>query len=366
MSMRIGAWTRGLLMALAVVFWNGAAHAAWPGKPIRVLVGWSAGGSSDITTRALAMEMERELDGRVLVTNVKGAHGSIGGSRVAKGRPDGYQWFGGAAVQGTWPVMGYGDVSWRDYYAMLSVMLPTTIYVKADAPWKDLGELLAAIKSSKKGKFKYGHPGIGSNGQIFAGLVLNSVDGNKKVTAIPYGGGREAGRYLLSGQIKFASVTMGDLTDWAVAGRVRPLANLYSKDIEFEGINFPAVTHTIPSLAAYEAINPFYGVYLPRKTPSEIVEKTAAAFSKAIKTKKFETLAIKERAGILLPRLGRASDEQMSKIASARGWALQQLGIARHSPEKFEIPKLEDWQWPPNKAAAQVRPWPKSVESMKP
>jgi tripartite-type tricarboxylate transporter receptor subunit TctC len=249
---------------------------------------------------------------------------------------------------------------------MLSVMLPTTIYVKADAPWKDLGELLVAIKSSKKGQFKYGHPGIGSNGQIFAGLVLNSVDGNKKVTAIPYGGGREAGRYLISGQIKFASVTMGDLTDWAVAGRVRPLANLYSKDIELDGMTFPAVTHTIPSLAAYEAINPFYGVYLPRKTPSEIVEKTAAAFSKAIKTKKFETLAIKERAGILLPRLGRASDEQMSKIASARGWALQQLGIARHSPEKFDIPKLEDWQWPPNKAAAQIRPWPKSVESMIP
>lgn len=342
------------------------AVAAWPGKPIRVLVGWSAGGSSDITTRALAMGMEKELGGRILVTNVKGAHGSIGGARVARGRADGYQWFGGAAVQGAWPVMGYGKVSWRDYYAMLSVMLPTTIYVKADAPWKTLDELLAAIKSAKKGAFKYGHPGVGSNGQIFAGLVLDSIDSNAKVIAIPYGGGREAGRYLLSGQIKFASVTMGDLTDWAVGGRVRPLANLYSKDIDFEGIRFPAVTHTIPSLAAYEAINPFYGVYLPRKTSAEIVEKTAAAFSKAIRTPKFAQLALKERAGILLPKLGVESDQQMSKIASARGWALQQLGIAKNSPAKFDIPKLDDWKWPPNAAASKVAPWPSSIQSPRP
>ena len=341
-------------------------NGAWPAKPIRVLVGWSAGGSSDITTRALAMEMERELGGRILVTNVKGAHGSIGGSRVARGRADGYQWLGGAAVQGAWPVMGYGTTSWRDYYAMLSVMLPTTIYVKADAPWKSLDDLLTAIKSAGKGQFKYGHPGVGSNGQIFAGLVLDAVDANKKVTAIPYGGGREAGRYLLSGQIKFASVTMGDLSDWAVAGRVRPLANLYSQDIEFEGTTFPAVTHTLPDLGAYEAINPFYGIYLPRKTSAEIVEKTAAAFAKAIRTPKFTKLAIEERAGILLPKLGQASDEQMSKIASARGWALQELGIAKNSPAKFDIPKLSEWQWPPNQAAAELRPWPASVKPIQP
>jgi len=319
-----------------------------------------------MTTRALAMEMEKELGKRILVTNVKGAHGSIGGGRVAKGRADGYQWFGGAAVQGAWPVMGYGKVSWRDYYAMLSVMLPTTIYVRADAPWETLDDLLKAIQASRKGQFKYGHPGVGSNGQIFAGLVLDSVGAADKVTAIPYGGGREAGRYLLSGQIKFASVTMGDLTDWAAGKRVRPLANLYSKDIEFEGVQYPAVTHSIPSLAAYEAINPFYGIYLPRDTPEAVVEKTAAAFAKAIRSKKFGQLAIKERAGILLPKLGREADEQMSRIASARGWALQQLGIAKHSPEKFGIPKLSQWNWPPNDAAARVRPWPESIKPLRP
>ncbi len=355
---------RALCIVAASCCLVGELHAAWPGKPVRVLVGWSAGGTSDITTRALAAEMEKELGGRILVTNVKGAHGSIGGARVARGRADGYQWFGGAAVQGAWPVMGYGKVSWRDYYAMLSVMLPTTIYVKADSPWKTLDDLLAAVKTAPKGKIKYGHPGVGSNGQIFAGLVLNAVGADKKVGAIPYGGGREAGRYLLSGQIQFASVTMGDLTDWAVADRVRPLANLYGKDLEFDGVMYPSVAKSLPELADFEAINPYYGVYLSRKTSPEIVTRVAQAFSKAIRSKGFEKLAIQERAGILLPKLGRAADEQMSRIAAARGWALQDLGIAKHSPAKFDIPKLKDWSWPPNAAAARLRSWPEGIDAL--
>ncbi|MHC4507784.1 MAG: tripartite tricarboxylate transporter substrate binding protein [Planctomycetota bacterium] len=337
---------------------------AWPSKPIRILVGWSAGGTSDVVTRALAGEMSKQLGKKVLVTNVTGALGAIGGAQVAAGPADGHLLFGGAAVHGTWPILGHSSVSWTDFYAFLGVVYPTTIYVMEDAPWKTLADLIADIKAGPKGRFKYGHPGTGSNGDIFAALVLEAAGVKEKIVSIPYKGGREAGRYLLSQETQFASVSTGDLVDWAVAGRIRPLANLFHEDIVFEGITFPSIVTTYPKLKSYQAINPYIGIYVSRKTHPEVVTKIAETFAKAIRQKQFQQIAVKERAAVLMPLLGRASDEQMSKIESARGWALFELGVAPHSPSEFGVPKLNQWRWPPYPRAATLRPWPPEVENM--
>ncbi|SFM46641.1 tripartite tricarboxylate transporter substrate binding protein [Thermodesulforhabdus norvegica] len=353
-----------VMAAFFMVLGTGKGAMAWPDNPITIYVGWSAGGSSDVTTRAVAAEMEKKLGTRILVTNVTGALGAIGGTRVAKAPADGYLWFGGAAVLGTWPVMGSSDVSWNDFYAFLSVVFPTTIYVKSDAPWKTLDDLINDIKSKPEGTFKFGSPGPGSNGAIFAGLLLDAAGVGGKVQPVPYKGGREAGRYLLSGDVQFVSVTMGDLADWAAAGRIRPLANLYNKDVTFEGITFPAVTKKYPELEPYMAINPYFGVYLNRATPDDIIIKVAEAFAWAVKQPGFQRIAVKERAGVLAPLMGVASDQQMSKIESARCWALHSLGIAKKDPKEFGIPKITEWKWPPHDRAKNLKPWPQKVEEI--
>jgi tripartite-type tricarboxylate transporter receptor subunit TctC len=334
----------------------------WPKKPITVYVGWSAGGTSDVITRAVTLEMEKKLGKKILVMNVTGALGAIGATQVARAPADGYLLFGGAGVHGTWPILGHSAVSWTDFYAFLGVVFSTTIYVLKDAPWTNLPELIADIQTSSKGQFKYGHPGAGSNGDIFAGLVLDGAAVKEKVISIPYKGGREAGRYLISGETQFASVSAGDLIDWAVAGLIRPLANLYHKEMVFEGIKFPSVLDNFPELEPYQAINPYMGLYVSRNTPPGIVTRIAETFIYAIQQSNFQKLVIKERAGILLPKLGSASDEQMSKIQSARGWALFDLGLALNNPQKFGVPKLRQWSWPPNQQSAELRSWPEAVE----
>ncbi|UCC96639.1 MAG: tripartite tricarboxylate transporter substrate binding protein [Phycisphaerales bacterium] len=339
-------------------------NVAWPSEPVRIMVGWSAGGTSDVVTRALAGEMSKQLGRKIFVTNVTGALGAICGAQVAAGPADGHLLFGGAAVHGTWPILGHSRVSWTDFYAFLGVMYPTTIYVMQDAPWKTLADLIADIEVGPKGRFKYGHPGTGSNGNIFAALVLGAAGVEEKVVSIPYKGGREAGRYLLSKETQFASVSSGDLVDWAVAGRIRPLANLFHEDIVFEGITFPSIVTTYPKLKSYQAINPYIGIYVGRKTPPEIVTKIAETFAEAIRQKQFQKIAVKERAAVLMPLIGRAADEQMSKIESARGWALFELGVAPHSPAEFGVPKLEQWRWPPHARAAALQPWPAEVENI--
>jgi hypothetical protein len=336
----------------------------WPKKSITVYVGWSAGGTSDVVTRAVTLEMEKKLGKKFLVTNVTGALGAIGATQVARAPSDGYLLFGGAAVHGTWPILGHSNVSWTDFYAYLGVVFSTTIYVLEDAPWSNLQDLIADIKAKPKSHFRYGHPGVGSNGDIFAGLVLDAAGVKERVVSIPYKGGREAGRYLISGEIQFASVSTGDLIDWAVARRVRPISNLFNKDVTFEGIQFPSVLVNYPELEPYQAINPYLGIYVSRKTAAEIVSRIAKTFIFAIQQKSFQKIAIKERAGILIPKLGRASDEQMSNIESARGWALFELGVAPNNPSTFGVPELRKWSWPPNQRVAELRPWPDVVEML--
>ncbi len=163
-----------VVMALMIAIAGGSPAMAWPDKPIAAYVGWSAGGSSDTTTRAVCLEMEKKLGQRILVTNVTGALGGIGATQVAEAPADGYLWFGGAAVHGTWPVLGHSKYSWNDFYAMLSVVFPTTIYVKGDAPWNTLDQFLNEIKAKPKGTFKFGSPGAGSNGAIFGGVLMEA------------------------------------------------------------------------------------------------------------------------------------------------------------------------------------------------
>ena len=126
-------------------------------------------------------------------------------------------------------MLGHSKVSWNDFYAFLSVVFPTTIYVKQDAPWKNLDEFLAAVRKAPKGTFKFGSPGAGSNGAIFGGLLMEAAGIKEKVISVPYKGGRQAGKYLLSGDINFTSVTMGDLTDWAVPSGCAPLPTFMIK-----------------------------------------------------------------------------------------------------------------------------------------
>lgn len=356
----------GIMAAAALVlsFLAAPASAKWPEKPINLFIGWSAGGASDIVARSVALEMEKDLKTKILATNVDGALGSIGASQVASAPPDGHLWFGGAAVHGTWPVLGHADLSWTDFYSFLAVVFPTTIYVKADAPWKNLDEFLADVKSKPKGTFKFGHPGAGSNGAIFGGILMEAAGITEDVVSVPYKGGREAGKYLLSGDINFTSVTMGDLSDWAVAGRIRPLANLYAEDIVFEGVTFPSAVKKFPSLEPYQAINPYFGVYVPRKVDPAVIERITESFLWAVQQPSFKKVAVDQRAGVMAPLVGVASDKQMSKIESARGTALWDLQIAKNDPKKLGIPEPSAWKWPPHERAAKVKPWPEKAETL--
>ena len=143
--------TACLIAGLVVIMACTSAFAEWkPNRAINMIVGWTAGGTSDTTARALALEMSEYLGVPIQVTNVDGANGGIAGQRVADARPDGYTLFGGTQLHGTWKIMGQAKCSWEDFYPFTAGMGGTTIYVKGDSPYKDLMDLVEAIKKSDK------------------------------------------------------------------------------------------------------------------------------------------------------------------------------------------------------------------------
>ena len=355
--------TTYLVASLVVVMACTSVFASWkPNRAINMIVGWTAGGTSDTTARGLAMEMSEYLGVPIQVTNVDGANGGMAGQRVADAKADGYTLFGGTQLHGTWKIMGQAKCSWEDFYVFTAGMGGTTIYVKGDSPYKDLTDLVEAIKKSDK-TVNYGTTSPGGNGAIFGAAFAQAAGIADKVREIPYKGGRDAGRYLLSGEVEFVSVSLGDISDWAEAGEVRPLANLYHKDYVWRGVTFPSIVNYYPKLAIYAAINPYWGFSVRRDVPTEVIEKLCEAFVYAVKQERFQK-AIESRGIIFAPMMGTAADQIVARVSSARGWPQYELGITENSPANWDIAPITEWTWPPHDRAANVRPWPASVEEM--
>ena len=354
-----------VLMLCPALFAEGQSDSAgsdFPTRPVTVMLGWSAGGTSDTTVRALAAEMGDFFGSEIKITNMEGANGGIAYQNVYQAESDGYRWFGGAQVQATYPITKQAKVGWEVSYPFPAGMGATTIYVRSDSGYDDWPTLVEAIKGSTN-TVKYGTTSRGGNGSIFGGAIADAAGIADQVQEVPYNGGREAGRYLLSGDVEYISVSLGDVSDWAVDGRIKPIANLYDTDIEWEGVTFPTVTKYYPELAPYTSINPYWGISISRDTPEDVVVKIAEAFVYAVKQDRFKK-ALYDRGIIVDPKMGVAADNAAAIVGAGRGWAQFEYGIVDTSPATFNIPKVKDWSWPPNEAAKNVRPWPKEVEAL--
>lgn len=348
--------------AMFVLLGAAGASAAddWPKRPIDVVLGWSAGGTSDTTVRALAREMTDFLGVELRITNMDGANGGIAYQNVYMAPADGYKLFGGAQVQATYPITKQAKVGWMESYSFPAGMGTTTIYVKSDSPYKTLPDLVTAIKNSSK-TVSYGSTSRGGNGSIFGEAFANAAGIADKVQEVPYNGGREAGRYLLSGAVEYISVSIGDVSDWAEAGTLRPLANLFPKDYVWRGVTFPSINHWYPELEIYKSINPYWGIAVRRDTPAPIVLKLAEAFAHAVKQKRFKD-ALDSRTILVAPLLGDDADQAAAMVGSGRGWAAFEYGIVKTSPAEIGMPKLQEWKWPYNDAVKNLRKWPEGIE----
>ena len=268
-------WVRGLLIVLGVVFLTAALgcgadkpkeeKAVWPQKDVEVVWHSKAGSGGDIYLRTLGKAVEPKLGKAWVVNNMPGASGANAWNYVAKAKADGHVLLGtsptiiGAQVANNLPI-GYKNF---DPVAMMLID-PIVIYVKADAPFKSLKEIIEdAKKNPGKQKWAGGTPGDISN--VAMRLLMQA--GQFQVAMVPFEGGGDAVAAVLGGHLIAGVGEYAEIRSTVEAGQMRILATF----------NKMPTAPSVPSVAeqGYPSVvvEKFRGVMAPKGTPAEVIAK---------------------------------------------------------------------------------------------
>lgn len=256
-----------------------AADAVYPSRPIKLIVPFGAGGSTDMVARLLAEKMGPILGQAVVIENKGGAGGSIGASEIAKSAPDGYT-IGMATVSthGANPAimtkLPY-DAK-KDFAPITNVMsVPSVFVVHPSVPAKTMKEFIALAKAHP-GKYTFASPGTGSLGHANIENFMNLA--GIELLHIPYKGAGQALTDALGGQVNAMTDNLPSSLSNIQAGKLRPLAVLAFKRAE-----------VLPDVPTYTELGyaqmgdgGWFGLVAPAGTPKAVIAKLNAAAHKAM------------------------------------------------------------------------------------
>jgi tripartite-type tricarboxylate transporter receptor subunit TctC len=269
-----------LLLSGLAHAWPGLAQAqGWPSRPVRFLVPFPPGGSTDVAARALAEKVALGLGQQVVVENRGGGGGAVGAGEVARAQPDGYTiLFAANAVSILHlAVKNLPYDTLRDFVAITQVTTqPNTFAVHPSVPAASIKELVAYAKANP-GKLSYGHSGAGGS-QHLTGELLKKMAGIDMV-GIPYKGGGQLITDLIGGQIQVGIAGTTPMIPHHRAGRIKILA-LTSLE------RFPPLPE-IPTVVeagfrGFES-SQWLGLLAPRGTPGEAIKRLHVETVKALK-----------------------------------------------------------------------------------
>jgi tripartite-type tricarboxylate transporter receptor subunit TctC len=272
---------RLLVACCAATFSFGAQAQAWPTKPIRIVIPFVAGGSSDIVGRAIGAKFQELLGQAAVVENRPGANGAIAAEFVAKSDPDGYTILIGSIGVFSINAALFKDLRYnpvRDFAPItLAVTTPNVLITKPELKASSLKELVAFAKQNP-GKLSYCSSGTGSSDHLTAEL-LKQMSGTDSVH-VPYKGGAACQTDIMGNQVDFSFQNLGAVTNYIKGGRMKALAVTAGKrhpqlpDVPSAGeAGFPDLVVTSWQAAA-----------APAKTPREIVAKLNEATVKALRS----------------------------------------------------------------------------------
>lgn len=273
-----------VLSAFAV---TSTAQAAWPDRPITIVVPFPAGGGTDTFARPLAQQLGQQLGQSVVVDNRGGAGGTLGAGVAARAAPDGYTFFMGGAHHAVAPSI-YKKLSYdiqKDFTPVaLLAQPPQIIVVNAEnLPVKSVKELIEKAKADP-GRINFGSAGMGSThhlaGELFA------LKTGVQLTHVPYQGAGPMLSGLITGQVDIGFDGLGSSASHIRAGSIRPLAVAAAE----RSPSFPDVpTAAEAGVPEYE-VSTWYAMWAPAGTPPDIVQKMSDEILKALNAPKIKEL----------------------------------------------------------------------------
>jgi tripartite-type tricarboxylate transporter receptor subunit TctC len=314
--------TTCLAMAFAV-----SAHAQsaadWPTKPVKLVVGFAAGGISDVLARAIAAKMSTQLGQQVIVENKPGAGTTIAGDFVAKADPDGYTlWLqditSHAINASLYSKLPYDSL--KDFTPIgLIASTPLMLVVHPTTPAKNVQELVTFLKQKPAGTYSYGSSGNGTilhlTGELFKSQA--GVD----VVHVPYKGSNPATAAILGGEVAFVFSTMPPAVSNAKSGKLRALAVTTPKRV---GTVPDVPTMTESGMPGVEIVL-YSGILGPKGMPPALVQRINQAFAAAVSSddirKVYEQIGADPMSGppSQLAALMQADIEKLGKLVKATG-----------------------------------------------
>jgi len=254
----------------------------YPSKPVRIVVGFTPGTTTDITARALAQALTARLGQQVIVENREGANSGIANSIVAHANADGHTLLIGTLSLVVSPLL-YKELPFdpKDLAPVsLVVLTQNVICVNPRIDASSIKELITLAKA-RPGQLRYGSSGRGSS--AFLTLELFKSMAGIELQEIPYKSTSQAVTDLMSGEIPIYPPSLVSAIPLIKSGRIRPLAVTGPKRSSIAP-DIPTVSETIPG---YDAATGVYGVMVPVKTPKPVVDKLYREIIAVLKTPDF-------------------------------------------------------------------------------
>jgi tripartite-type tricarboxylate transporter receptor subunit TctC len=321
----------GALMALAP-----QASAQWkPTKPIRIIVPWGAGGSTDQAVRAIAGDLEAGLGQSVVVVNQPGGGGAIGTKSVLDAPCDGYTWAAGAVKDlGTYIITGTLQTKVQDWNLYFNIANATLVSVNPNAPIKDFGAFLEMMKKDPK-KLSVAIAGIPSAGHSAIESIKRAAGGDYKL--VSYDGGNPAVIATVAGETMATPQLLSEQIEMIRGKKLRPLAALTPDDLEIEGYGtVPSITKWLPKFSAAPI---YFGIWAPKCVPKDVVETMNKVWKEKIATSRALRDYANQRGQAVTPYYGEEAQKKAWPSIVDAAWGLYDSGKAKVKPDEVGMPR---------------------------
>jgi tripartite-type tricarboxylate transporter receptor subunit TctC len=265
--------------ALSLAAAPAAAQADWPTRPVRIVVPFAPGGTTDLTARIVAEQLSQVFKQPFIVENKAGAGGNLGATEVAKAAPDGYTFLMGtpgtqAINQFLYPKMPY-DTAKDLVPVSFVVRVPNVLMVNPQLPAKDIKQLIALLKA-QPGKLSYGTPGNGSTGHLSTELFKTQA--GVFVTHIPYRGSGPMLQDLMAGQVQMSIDNLPSALPLIQSGKLVALGVTSAQPVP----QLPGVLPIASVLPGYEA-EAWFVLVAPAGTPQPVIDRLSAEVDRILK-----------------------------------------------------------------------------------
>jgi tripartite-type tricarboxylate transporter receptor subunit TctC len=311
------------------------AFADYPEKEIQGIIQWGAGGSTDTVMRAVTPHAEEALGGTIVMQNVTGGVGAIALNQVASGEADGYTILFGAENPLLYKVMQLGTKDYSDFTPINVLARGVPILVaNKDAPFNTFPEMVKYIQDHPKG-VKFGSTGPGGLPSVVTAMINSKTP--LDVIFVPYDGDGPALTALQGGAIDVMPAVLGAAIEGIKGGTMKTIA-LFDTEPSPALPDAPTITSTNPEFADLLPWGPFFGIFVKKGTPDEVVAKLSAAYAKGAEAEDFKAL-MDGRGFKMMNISGAEAQAFLDRWQSVTAWLVQDAGLTKASPADFGIPK---------------------------